>query len=295
MAEIEMQINQVQTRLNGLADALGIVIDRVSEVEEYIHGESSSDETENSRTDVSDESVISWKLEDFRAGKVKTSTFKSELETMLAQLQNKVPQPMESDDSRSGAEDTSSNLRSLLKQRETSGIEKVIDGTFNLDAFTDIASCQTEIEALSRKCNLATLESTIHIQSEDHGQQLEKFLNDVSAASDEHKPVTSFGKYGKTSAKLNPKFSSKLLPTYDISNVLQSTEILPDRVNNNSLGHQVPSVLAWHNRPDTQIPSSNAMASSNLRRTKTHGRGKGHVDVLDIESFKTDSDDDLQT
>lgn len=296
MAEIDMQINQVQKKLDNLATSLGIIMEQVSGLEESSNHESSiySEDRESLETaDISDECDINWELDNFKSGKVKASTFKTELEAMLEPLQGRVQQLLECGELKSSRYDeTNADLTLRVDKGQASDIEKVLDVTFNMDAFTEIASCQTEIEALSRKWNLSSLGTALKVKLEDNGEQLEKFLKDVSAASDEQKPVTSFGKYGKTSGKIHSKFP-KPSPTYESSNVVQSTSNMPDKLYNiNNVQQQ--SIPAWHNsHPETYIPNSSAALSSNLRRTKTHGRGKGHVDVLDIQSFKTDSDEEL--
>ena len=147
-----------------------------------------------------------------------------------------------------------------------------VDKGINLDAFTDIESCPTEIEALTHKSNLALGDPSLELV--DDGGTLEKFLKDVSESFDN---FTSFGKYGKTQLRVN----TKIHPSHESLNL-----------SHNNSG--VTESMA----PQKGIQADNADGSvargisSRLCRTQTQGRGKGHVDALDISCLESDPEND---
>lgn len=154
----------------------------------------------------------------------------------------------------------------------------------NLDAFTDIESCQTEIEALTR----LMLPTSADLRAKDDGGRLEKFLEDVSAASDEN--VTSFGKYGKTQLKVNPK----VMPSHESLIVTHGYGMgnYPGGMMEQSVLH---SLRHQHVANGEQVPGAATKGvSARLCRTQTLGRGKGHVDFLDIANLDLDSEDESQ-
>lgn len=177
-----------------------------------------------------------------------------------------------------------------------------METSFNMEAFTDIASCQTEIEALTRNWNLnmAMFDQSMKLGARDDGGRLAKFLKDVSTASEES--VTSFGKYGKTVGKL--KINSKLHPSYESLATVQNHN--GDASETTCLRPVKSSVIKAHGSGlQPQIDASPygqidcpiqgpAGISSRLCRTQTQGRGKGHVDFLDIVSLELDSEDDSE-
>lgn len=146
-----------------------------------------------------------------------------------------------------------------------------VNRDINLDAFTDIESCQTEIEALTQKWNLALGDPSFELL--DDGGTLEKFLKDVSESFDN---FTSFGKYGKTQLRVN----TRIHPSHESLNLSQ----------NNSVTENVTHQKGIHSdSADGSVPRG---ISSRLCKTQTQGRGKGQVDALDISVLESDHEDE---
>lgn len=144
-----------------------------------------------------------------------------------------------------------------------------VNKDINLDAFTDIESCQTEIEALTQKWNLALGDPPFELL--DDGGTLEKFLKDVSESFDN---FTSFGKYGKTQLRVN----TRVHPSHESLNFSQN--------NTENVSHQKG---VHSDSADFSVPRG---ISSRLCKTKTQGRGKGQVDALDISFLESDHEDE---
>lgn len=238
-------------------------------------------------------------------GKVKSSTLKTELDVILQPLQRKVQDLVGPS---GGAEKEPAEDRLEVQSAQDSPLET----SFNLDAFTDIASCQTEIEAITRSWNLSLLPTDPAAKSwaQDDGGQLAKFLKDVSVSAASDESLQAFGKYGKTVGKL--KFMPKLHPSHESlaaafrnqstsgasdSSRLRSVSSFAENGQQEQLGgrprsHTSAGAAAANGQQDGQAHGSSvAMLGSKLRRTQTQGRGKGHVDVLDIESLILDSEE----
>lgn len=147
-----------------------------------------------------------------------------------------------------------------------------INKEINLDAFTDIESCQTEIEALTQKWNLALGDPSFELL--DDGGTLEKFLKDVSESFDN---FTSFGKYGKTQLRMN----TRIHPSHESLNLSQ----------NNNGGTENPSNQKGIHSDSAEFSVPRGI-SSRLCKTQTQGRGKGQVDALDISFLESDHEDE---
>lgn len=142
----------------------------------------------------------------------------------------------------------------------------------NLDAFTDIESCQTEIDALTKKWNLALGDPGFELL--DDGGTLEKFLKDVSESFDN---FASFGKYGKTQLRVN----TRIHPSHESLNLSQ---------NNSGVTENATHQRGIHSEgADGTVPRG---ISSRLCKTQTQGRGKGQVDALDISFSESDHEDE---
>lgn len=252
-----------------------------------------------------------WLAEGFLQGKVKSSTPKTELDVILQPLQKKVQELL--DQAESGEREPFAGAGAAddrLAEAE-SAQDSPFETSFNLDAFTDIASCQTEIEAITRSWNLSALpgDPAARTWAQDDGGQLAKFLKDVSVSAASDESLQAFGKYGKTVGKL--KAVPRLQPSHEsLAAALRShsTSAASDasRIRSvssfadNGGGQQEQaggrprshtSAAAAAQQEGQAHGSSVAMLGSRLRRTQTQGRGKGHVDVLDIESLILDSEE----
>lgn len=321
MAELELQINQILGGLDNLAESLGIVTERVAELDEDEDDEDDEEESRDSHGDGDDDADEEeqpfpdrgrdWLAEGFLQGKVKSSTPKTELDVILQPLQKKVQQLL--DQAESGEREPFAGAGAAddrLAEAE-SAQDSPFETSFNLDAFTDIASCQTEIEAITRSWNLSALpgDPAARTWAQDDGGQLAKFLKDVSVSAASDESLQAFGKYGKTVGKL--KAVPRLQPSHEsLAAALRShsTSAASDasRIRSvssfadNGGGQQEQaggrprshtSAAAAAQQEGQAHGSSVAMLGSRLRRTQTQGRGKGHVDVLDIESLILDSEE----
>ncbi|KAG7157719.1 Polycystic kidney disease 1 like 1-like, partial [Homarus americanus] len=304
MTELDLQITQVMTRLDTMAETLGLVIDRVDDLieEDQLAVLRTCDGVEVLKMTKDSSDNEAWQLED----EVTNSTFKMELEAMLKPLQSCGQDPMKEAGSKTliSSQVTSLEARNDSHKHQYETIfDTPMETSFNLDAFTDIASCQTEIEAFTRNWNLnSACYGQLKFGTKDDGGTMAKFLKDVSAASDES--VTSYGKYGKTVSKL--KVSPKLHPSHES---LATNQYL---YNNNSSTSETAGLCPAQSRVTTrqctlglqsaaqgtqlvqhETPMQSPLGiSSRLCRTQTQGRGKGHVDVLDIVSLESDSEDE---
>ncbi|KAK4293210.1 hypothetical protein Pmani_034078 [Petrolisthes manimaculis] len=269
MAELEIQISQVMGRLDGLVETLGSVVERMDNIEDdnmsLFNPEErstplwpSKDQNENSAWEENEEtkSISSTELS-------KPLHQNHEMKNNIHIIGNTKPICQRKTASEIGEGETNRNFA---------------ENYLNLDAFTDIESCQTEIEALTR----LMLPTSTELRAKDDGGRLEKFLKDVSAASDEN--VTSFGKYGKTQLKVNPK-------------VMPSHESLAVTYGHNNSG--VMEQAVFHSLRHQQVSEGEQVlstatkgVSARLCRTQTLGRGKGHVDFLDIANLDLDSEDE---
>ncbi|KAK8729693.1 hypothetical protein OTU49_008269 [Cherax quadricarinatus] len=229
----------------------------------------------------------------------KSCTQKTEPEAILKLLHNRVGADSRKQSLMSQVLSLEGRLENM-KGEEGDTNTTPIKPLFNLDAFTDIASCQTEIEALTRNWNMTAFEQTEY-RTQDDGGRLAKFLKDVSAASDEN--VTSFGKYGKTVGKL--KVNPKLQPSDESLRTVHNRYNPSSTLETRRIGHMQSLVTSQHRMLATESQHHGTHAfqtdtpaqgpigiSSRLCRTQTQGRGKGHVDVLDIVSLESDSESD---
>lgn len=251
----------------------------------------------------------------FLQGKVKSSTPKTELDVILQPLQKRVQELL--DQAESGEREPpfpgASAADDRLAEAE-SAQDSPFETSFNLDAFTDIASCQTEIEALTRSWNLSAVpgDPAARGWAQDDGGQLAKFLKDVSVSAASDESLQAFGKYGKTVGKL--KVVPRLQPSHEslaatlrshstsgasdasrirsVSSFVDSGGLQQEQAGGRPRSHTSAAAAAAAAQQEGQAHGSSvAMLGSKLRRTQTQGRGKGHVDVLDIESLILDSEE----
>ncbi|CAL4064898.1 unnamed protein product, partial [Meganyctiphanes norvegica] len=284
ISELEQQLNQVMAKLPPLAQSLGIIQDTV---EEELQDEVAYDDKPFLDT------LSSWHPEEeFVPGRVKSSTFKTELERMLEPLQSRVREVMQEEIKQvTEKQNDSAQSTTQLKTTTTS---------FNLEAFEDMVSCHTELDATTQSLfgesfSASLDQATASTLFKQDGSQLAKFLRDVTAASEESLALPSYGKYGRTFNKINT--NSKLLLNNE-SIVKDSS--LPSTMERNmwqNHSHPHESLLNPQNDNGNYLSvqfntSSTHTLGSRLRRTQTQGRGKGHVNVLDIEALELDSDNE---
>nr|XP_053655234.1 uncharacterized protein LOC128704203 [Cherax quadricarinatus] len=293
MTELDLQITQVMAGLENVGETLGLVVNRIDELmEEDEPGVDTWDDYGILKDMHTDDAV--WQPE-----QNKSCTQKTEPEAILKLLHNRVGADSRKQSLMSQVLSLEGRLENM-KGEEGDTNTTPIKPLFNLDAFTDIASCQTEIEALTRNWNMTAFEQTEY-RTQDDGGRLAKFLKDVSAASDEN--VTSFGKYGKTVGKL--KVNPKLQPSDESLRTVHNRYNPSSTLETRRIGHMQSLVTSQHRMLATESQHHGTHAfqtdtpaqgpigiSSRLCRTQTQGRGKGHVDVLDIVSLESDSESD---
>lgn len=269
MAELELQINQVMSGLESLAESLGVVVDRMNRLEDTQSCYSDTIDSEehlwrdNDGLCSNDET---WQEEDSES---RTSTFLNERETTWDSMQQQLD--VGESDFRFETNCTQ-GARPRFVNEAVNERKMSVNKEINLDAFTDIESCQTGIEALTQKWNSALGDPSFELL--DDGGTLEKFLKDVSESFDN---FTSFGKYGKTQLRVN----TRIHPSHESLNLSQ---------NNSGVTENVTHQKGIHSdSADGSVPRG---ISSRLCKTQTQGRGKGQVDALDISILESDHEDE---
>ncbi|XP_063588724.1 LOW QUALITY PROTEIN: uncharacterized protein LOC134765858 [Penaeus indicus] len=323
MAELELQINQILGGLDNLAESLGIVTERAAQLdeaddedddEEFRDSHDGDDDGDDDEDEEEEQPLCErgrdWLAEGFLQGKVKSSTPKTELDVILQPLQKRVQELL--GQAESGEREAAFPGAADDRLAEAEGAQdSPFETSFNLDAFTDVASCQTEIEAIARSWNLSALAGGPAARgwAQDDGGQLAKFLKDVSVSAASDESLQAFGKYGKTVGKL--KATPRLQPSHEslaaalrshstsgasdasrirsVSSFVDSGGPPQEQAAGRPRSHTSAAAAAAQEGP--AHGSSVAMLGSRLRRTQTQGRGKGHVDVLDIESLILDSEE----
>lgn len=209
-----------------------------------------------------------WQEEDSES---RSSIFRTEEETKWEFLQHQQQQSVRDYDCKLETNHFQGAIP-RLRNEAVKGRKISVDKGINLDAFTDIESCQTEIEALTHKWNLALGDPSFELI--DDGGTLEKFLKDVSESFDN---FTSFGKYGKTQLRVN----TRIHPSHESLNLSH---------NNSGVTESIAHQKGIHtDNADGSVPRG---ISSRLCRTQTQGRGKGHVEALDISCLESDHEDE---
>ncbi|XP_045139443.1 uncharacterized protein LOC123520862 [Portunus trituberculatus] len=265
MAELELQINQVMSGLESLAESLGVVADRMNRLEDTHSSYSDLHDLHDAQDD--DYSYTNdevWQQDNDS----RSSIYRNDEETRLEFLQQQAAKDYDCKLETSQYQ----GARPRLGNDSVKGRKISVDKGINFDAFTDIESCPTEIEALTQKWNLALDDPSFNLV--DDGGTLEKFLKDVSESFDN---FTSFGKYGKTQLRVN----TRIHPSHESLNLSQ---------NNSGVTESIAHQKGIHtDNVDGSVPRG---ISSRLCRTQTQGRGKGHVEALDISYLESDHENE---
>ncbi|KAG0719663.1 Polycystin-2 [Chionoecetes opilio] len=267
MAELELQIQQVMSGLESLADALGLIMDRVNKLDDFHSSYSDLQDSEDDNYSYSNDEA--WQLEDSES---RSSVYNNDEETKWEVLQHQQEQGTRDADCRHET-NHSKGARPRPRTEITRGRKVSVDKGINLDAFTDIESCQTEIETLTHKWNSTLGNHSFDLM--DDGGTLEKFLKDVSESFDDN--FTSFGKYGKTQLRV----STKIHPSHESLNLSHHNSGVTEGTARQKGIHM--------DSADGSVPRG---ISSRLCRTQTQGRGKGHVEALDVTCLESDHDDE---
>lgn len=263
MAELELQINQVMSGLESLAESLGVVADRMNRLEDTHSSYSDLHNSQDDNYSYTNDEV--WQQEDSDS---RSSIYRNDEETRWEFVQQQAAKDYDSKMETNHYQ----GARPRLKNDSVKGRKISVDRSINFDAFTDIESCPTEIEALTQKWNLALDDPSFELV--DDGGTLEKFLKDVSESFDN---FTSFGKYGKTQLRVN----TRIHPSHESLNLSQ---------NNSGVTGSIAHQKGIHaDNVDGSVPRG---ISSRLCRTQTQGRGKGHVEALDISYLESDHENE---